>query len=89
MVIFSVSVLTLLEFNRFVRDYMRYRDNIQCAGAELVNLVRNDARKLFPKNKKGTYYALHIRRGDFQYKVGNYLSFLAMWLRVFWLVCRM
>ena len=24
---------------RFVRDYMRYKDDIQCAGTELVNMV--------------------------------------------------
>jgi len=60
---------------RFVRDYMRYHDNIQCAGAELVNLVRQDARKLIANNPDGIYYALHIRRGDFQYKVSPHLAY--------------
>ena len=50
----------------FVRDFMRYRDSIQCQGAELVRLVRADSRK---EGFGGDYYALHIRRGDFQYKV--------------------
>lgn len=27
-------------YKRFIRDYMRYKDEIQCAGAELVDLVR-------------------------------------------------
>lgn len=60
-------ILFLFSF-RFVRDYMRYKDNIQCAGAELVAAVRADAKKLAPE-QNGDYYALHIRRGDFQYKV--------------------
>lgn len=55
-------------YRRFVRDYMRYKDDIQCAGAEMVNAVRADARKSIPNNPQGDYYALHIRRGDFQYK---------------------
>lgn len=55
-------------YRRFVRDYMRYKDEIQCAGAELVGAVRADARRLAP-SFHGAYYALHIRRGDFQFKV--------------------
>jgi hypothetical protein len=47
---------------------MRYKDSIQCSGAELVAAVRKDALKLAPEHK-GEYYALHIRRGDFQFKV--------------------
>jgi hypothetical protein len=54
-------------YRRFVRDYMRYKDPIQCLGAELVAAVRKDALETNP-NGKGEYYALHIRRGDFQYK---------------------
>lgn len=46
---------------------MRYKDNIQCAGAELVRAVRADARRVAPEFN-GEYYALHIRRGDFQFK---------------------
>jgi hypothetical protein len=67
-------------YRRFVRDYLRYKDEIQCSGHEIVKLVRADARShnLMMKNpgKNGSstpddsYYALHVRRGDFQYKVG-------------------
>ena len=32
-------------YRRFIRDYMRYQDVIQCSGAELVAAVREDARK--------------------------------------------
>jgi hypothetical protein len=53
-------------YRRMVRDYMRYRDPIQCAGARLVDAVRDMSRKL--GHADGAYYALHIRRGDFQYK---------------------
>jgi hypothetical protein len=54
-------------YKRFIRDYMRYRDEIQCLGHELVAAVRADARA--NGIASGDYYSLHIRRGDFQYKV--------------------
>lgn len=66
-------------YRRFVRDYLRYKDEIQCSGHEVLKLVREDARahnlKLNNPGRNGsstpddTFYALHIRRGDFQYKV--------------------
>ena len=52
-------------YKRFVRDYLRYNDDIQCGGDELVRAVRADA---FKENANGEYYALHIRRGDLQFK---------------------
>ena len=53
--------------DRFVRDFMRYKDRIQCGGHELVAAVRADALREAPQFG-GEYYALHVRRGDFQYK---------------------
>lgn len=47
---------------------MRYKDIIQCAGHTLVQAVREEARAVVPESN-GEYYALHIRRGDFQFKV--------------------
>jgi hypothetical protein len=44
-------------YRRFVRDYMRYKDVIQCAGAELVAAVRKDA---IADNPIGHDYALHF-----------------------------
>ena len=32
-----------------------------------INIIREDAKKTFP-DSNGDYYALHIRRGDFQFK---------------------
>jgi len=54
-------------YRRFIRDYMRYQDVIQCAGHELVAAVREDARA-HHGGEHGDYYALHVRRGDFQFK---------------------
>jgi len=54
-------------YKRFVRDYMRYNDEIQCAASEIVEKVREDARKYAPQHN-GNFYTLHIRRGDFQFK---------------------
>ena len=66
-------------YKRFIRDFVRYRDVIQCAGHELVAAVREDALKTDPAGK-GAYYALHVRRGDFQFKVCNvtetYISYI-------------
>jgi len=54
---------------RFVRDHLRYSDDIQCAAARIVASVRERARKRDPTgNPNGEYDSFHIRRGDFQYK---------------------
>ena len=45
---------------------------IRIIGHELVAAVRADALATDP-NKGGSYYALHVRRGDFQYKVYIYM----------------
>jgi len=54
-------------YKRYVRDTMRYNDEIQCAGAELVAAVRADSLATDP-SQNGDYYAMHIRRGDLQFK---------------------
>ena len=59
-------------YRRFVRDYARYRDEIQCAGAELVAAIRARARARRPDDADGTYYALHVRRGDFQFREARF-----------------
>eukprot|EP00586_Coscinodiscus_wailesii_P017298 CAMPEP_0172491018 /NCGR_PEP_ID=MMETSP1066-20121228/21672_1 /TAXON_ID=671091 /ORGANISM="Coscinodiscus wailesii, Strain CCMP2513" /LENGTH=643 /DNA_ID=CAMNT_0013259805 /DNA_START=121 /DNA_END=2052 /DNA_ORIENTATION=- len=53
---------------RFVRDHLRYLDEIQCAAARIVEAVRKRAREKHEGNKEGYYDSFHIRRGDFQYK---------------------
>jgi hypothetical protein len=62
-------------YKRFIRDYMRYKDYIQCFGHELLQLVRADARKEDPSHN-GEFYAMHIRRGDLQFKAREYKSCL-------------
>ena len=52
---------------RFVRDHLRYSDEIQCAAARVVDAVRRRARGR-GDNPKGEFDSFHIRRGDFQYK---------------------
>lgn len=46
---------------------MRYNDEIQCAGHKVVQAVRRDA-LAHNNGASADYYALHIRRGDFQFK---------------------
>ena len=53
---------------RFVRDHLRYLDEIQCAAARIVNELRLRAATQDPNNKEGLFDSFHIRRGDFQYK---------------------
>lgn len=48
---------------RFVRDHLRYIDEIMCAAARVVEAVRKRS-----KDKDGLFDSVHIRRGDFQYK---------------------
>ena len=51
---------------RFVRDHIRYADEIQCAAARVVKALRQKA--IEHGNKEGFFDTMHIRRGDFQYK---------------------
>ena len=52
---------------RFVRDHLRYIDELQCAAARVVTAVRERSLKNDSKSN-GEYHSFHIRRGDFQYK---------------------
>jgi GDP-fucose protein O-fucosyltransferase len=50
---------------RFVRDHLRYVDEIQCAAARVVHAMRKISKK---NGNGGVFDTFHIRRGDFQYK---------------------
>jgi hypothetical protein len=56
-----------LWMKRFVRDHVRYIDEIQCAAARVVQGIR--ARVQQRKNGQTDFDTLHVRRGDFQYTV--------------------
>jgi len=51
---------------RFVRDSLRYNDEIMCLSARIIGALRTHARQHSPGNVSGAYDAVHIRRGDFQ-----------------------
>jgi len=51
---------------RYVRDHLRYIDEIQCAAAKIVQAVRKKAIENGDSN--GIYDSMHVRIGDFQYK---------------------
>eukprot|EP00579_Thalassiosira_antarctica_P011230 CAMPEP_0201923208 /NCGR_PEP_ID=MMETSP0903-20130614/11017_1 /ASSEMBLY_ACC=CAM_ASM_000552 /TAXON_ID=420261 /ORGANISM="Thalassiosira antarctica, Strain CCMP982" /LENGTH=484 /DNA_ID=CAMNT_0048460485 /DNA_START=227 /DNA_END=1681 /DNA_ORIENTATION=+ len=55
---------------RFVRDNLRFRDEIQCAAARVVVALRQRARLRDNNNSNGDFDSFHIRRGDLvkQYK---------------------
>ena len=54
-----------LWMKRFIRDHVRYVDEIQCAAARIVAAVRARSRQKHGRN--GEFDSFHIRRGDFQY----------------------
>lgn len=55
-----------LLMKRFIRDHVRYIDQIQCAAARIVAKIRKRARKR--GSPQGFFDSMHIRRGDFQFK---------------------
>lgn len=58
-----------LWMKRFVRDHLRYLDELQCTAARIVNEIRERARIRDPvNNPDGLYDSFHVRRGEFQYK---------------------
>jgi hypothetical protein len=68
-------------YRRFVRDYLRYKDEIQCAGDEILRLVRADAiahntKNQFADRPRDAFYALHIRRGQYFFFFSLCLSLL-------------
>jgi hypothetical protein len=47
---------------RFIRDHLRYIDEMQCAAARVVHALRETSRK---NGNGGEFDTFHIRRGDF------------------------
>jgi hypothetical protein len=58
-------------YKRFVRDFLHYHDSIYCAAGKVVKAVQAEgvARGFVVDDEgAGAYSALHVRRGDLQYK---------------------
>eukprot|EP00538_Stauroneis_constricta_P012709 CAMPEP_0119555404 /NCGR_PEP_ID=MMETSP1352-20130426/7633_1 /TAXON_ID=265584 /ORGANISM="Stauroneis constricta, Strain CCMP1120" /LENGTH=1158 /DNA_ID=CAMNT_0007602161 /DNA_START=358 /DNA_END=3834 /DNA_ORIENTATION=+ len=58
-------------YKRFVRDFLHYNDQIYCAAGKIVKALQAEGAKrgfLTDDEGAGGYSAMHIRRGDFQYK---------------------
>ena len=62
---------------RFVRDHIRYNDEIMCAASRIIQAINDRAIQRNPNMKQqqqkggdgGRHFdAMHIRRGDFQFK---------------------
>ena len=54
--------------HRFVRDHLRYLDELQCTAARVVTEIRRLSKEKVENNPNGDFDTVHIRRGDFQYK---------------------
>lgn len=50
----------------------RYIDEIQCAAGRVVEQIRARVRQRNPSNTRGDFDSIHVRRGDFQYKVTRF-----------------
>lgn len=66
--LFFQSYMDDLYYKRFIRDHVRYIDEIVCAAARIVTSLRAQARAIGNNNPNGVYDSMHVRRGDFQYK---------------------
>lgn len=58
-------------YKRFVRDYLHYHDAIYCAAGKIVQAVQAEGQSRgFKVDDEGAggFSALHVRRGDLQYK---------------------
>jgi GDP-fucose protein O-fucosyltransferase len=58
-------------YKRFVRDFLHYHDSIYCAAGKIVKALQAEGEKRgFKVDEEGGggYSAMHIRRGDLQYK---------------------
>lgn len=59
-------------YKRFVRDYMRYHDTIYCAAGKVIAALRKEGAdrgfEVDSETETGGYSAMHIRRGDLQFK---------------------
>lgn len=51
---------------RFIRDSVRYRDEVMCIAARIVSALRLKARNVDLGNIRGDFDAIHIQRGEFQ-----------------------
>jgi hypothetical protein len=63
---------------RFIRDHLRYIDEIQCAAARIVESIRSKAKAFnIAQNRTGdgdSFDSMHIRRGDFQFQEVRHIS---------------
>ncbi|KAK1748218.1 GDP-fucose protein O-fucosyltransferase family protein [Skeletonema marinoi] len=58
-------------YKRLVRDLLHYRPEINCAAGKIIKALQDEGKArgfLTDINGAGGYSAMHIRRGDFQYK---------------------
>ncbi|KAL7499728.1 hypothetical protein ACHAWT_007372 [Skeletonema menzelii] len=58
-------------YKRLVRDLLHYRPEINCAAGKIIKALQEEGKArgfLADLNGAGGYSAMHIRRGDFQYK---------------------
>lgn len=60
---------TDLWMKRFIRDHVRYIDEIQCAAARVVGAIR---KRVHDRGLDDDFDTMHVRRGDFQYTVTRF-----------------
>ena len=58
-------------YKRLIRDLLHFRSEINCAAGKIIKALQDEGKArgfTVDANGAGGYSALHIRRGDFQYK---------------------
>ena len=58
-------------YKRLIRDFVHYQDNVFCAAGKIVKLLQDEGKERgfdIDEEGAGGYSAMHIRRGDLQYK---------------------
>ena len=58
-------------YKRFIRDFIHYHGNIFCAAGKIVKLLQDEGKERgfeIDEEGGGGFSALHVRRGDLQYK---------------------
>eukprot|EP01083_Nonionella_stella_P115823 343729_1 len=69
--LFFTNAAIFNHYKRFVRDFMHYNNEIYCAAGKIVLALQEESQKrgfTLDSQNGGGYAALHVRRGDLQYK---------------------
>lgn len=59
---------------RFVRDHLHFKNDLWCIAHRVIRAVRRDAAAAMKSSPTTSFSTMHIRHGDFQFKVVRYAA---------------